>query len=117
MNTMNNKRVFFIVLIFTMSFVSNKAYSQASDAPGLPYHVPAIMEIITDAVEQPTDTNGFVSMLFEAQDFPEVVMGEALDNETLAEIQVWVETHVAIMQEFQKERKRNYDKFYLNQVN
>jgi len=53
--------------------------------------------------------------LFEAQDFPEIVLGESLDNETLSEIEEWVSTHVAIMQEFQKQRKINYDTFYLEQ--
>ena len=75
------------------------------------------MEIITDAAEQPTDTNAYVSMLFEAQDFPEIVLGEELENETLSEIEEWVSTHAAIMQEFQQERKINYDKFYLEQGN
>jgi len=115
MNTMNSKRVFFLALIFSMSFAANKAYSQASDAPGLPYHVPAIMEIIVDAVESPTDTNAYVSMLLDEQDFPEFVMGEPLDNQTLSEIQTWVSTHVEIMKEFQWERKVNYDTFYLEQ--
>jgi len=117
MKTMNRKRIYFIAMFFAMSVLGNRAFAQASDAPGLPYHVPTIMEIITEAVEQPTDTNAFVSMLYEAQDFPAIVLGQALDNATLADIQTWVETHVVIMQEFQKERKRNYDKFYLNQVN
>ena len=117
MNTKNMKRCYVIIALVVLGTLGNHAFSQASDAPGLPYHVPTIMEIITDAVEQPTDTNAFVSMLYEAQDFPPIVLGQALDNQTLNDIQVWVETHVAIMQEFQKERKRNYDKFYLNQEN
>ena len=117
MNKMTKKQIYFVALIIAVSFFTNRGYSQASDAPGLPYYVPAIMEIITDAAEQPTDANAYVSMLFEAQDFPEIVLGEELDNETLSEIEEWVSTHVVIMQEFQKERKINYDKFYLEQGN
>jgi len=115
MNKMTKKQIYFVALFIAVSFFTNRAYSQASDAPGLPYYVPAIMEIITDAAEQPTDTNAYVTMLFEAQDFPEIVLGESLDNETLSEIEEWVSTHVAIMQEFQKQRKINYDTFYLEQ--
>lgn len=104
-----------MALIVALGFFSLNGFSQASDAPGLPYHVPAIMEIITDAVESPTDTNAFVGMLFEAQDFPAFQMGQPLSQEEFQAIEEWVSTHVSIMQEFQKERKRNYDKFYLNQ--
>ena len=115
MNKMTKKQIYFVALIIAVSFFTNRGYSQASDAPGLPYYVPAIMEIITDAAEQPTDANAYVSMLFEAQDFPEIVLGEELENETLSEIEEWVSTHVVIMQEFQKQRKINYDTFYLEQ--
>lgn len=93
----------------------SEAKAQASDEPGLPYHVPHIMEIITNAVEHPTDTNAFVGMLFDAPDFPQVTIGEQLSEETLEDIKKWVETHVEIMQTFQQARKKNYDKFYLNQ--
>jgi hypothetical protein len=89
--------------------------AQATDAPGLPYHVPTIMEIIEDAAEQPTDTNAFVQMLFDHEEFPEIVLGEPLSAQQKEDIQVWVETHVPEMQEFQWQRKVNYDKFYLNQ--
>ena len=115
MNKMTKKQIYFVALFIAVSFFTNRGYSQASDAPGLPYYVPAIMEIITDAAEQPTDANAYVSMLFEAQDFPEIVLGEELENETLSEIEEWVSTHVVIMQEFQKQRKINYDTFYLEQ--
>jgi hypothetical protein len=91
------------------------AQAQATDAPGLPYHVPTIMEIIEDAVEQPTDTNAFVQMLFEHEEFPEVQLGQPLNAQQKDDIQVWVETHVPEMQEFQWQRKVNYDNFYLNQ--
>lgn len=89
--------------------------AQATDAPGLPYHVPTIMEIIQDAVEQPTDTNAFVQMLFDHEEFPAIELGSPLSEQQKEDIQTWVETHVPEMQEFQWQRKVNYDKFYLNQ--
>ena len=103
------------LLFVALNVFSVQVFAQASDAPGLPYHVPAIMEIITDAIENPTDTNEFVDMLFNAQEFPSISKGTPLQSSTFSAIETWVSTQVEIMKEFQKERKRNYDKYYLNQ--
>lgn len=105
----------FLLASVCMVLFHVNANAQASDAPGLPYHVPTIMEIIEDAVEQPTDTNAFVQMLFEHEEFPVIQLGQPLTAEQKDAIQVWVETHIPEMQEFQWQRKVNYDKFYLNQ--
>ena len=110
---MYRKIIAFSILLMGISQVELKA--QATDAPGLPYHVPTIMEIIQDAVEYPTDTNAFVQMLFEDDEFPAVQLGTVLNEEKLDAIEEWVRTHVPEMQEFQWQRKVNYDKFYLNQ--
>lgn len=110
---MNSK--IWLLTIAGLGLFNLEVLAQASDAPGLPYHVPTIMEIIEDAVEQPTDTNAFVQMLFEHQDFPKVKLGSELSEEKKMAIQEWVETHVPEMQAFQWQRKVNYDKFYLNQ--
>lgn len=109
-----NKRVWLLITA-GLGLFNLDVFAQASDAPGLPYHVPTIMEIIEEAVEQPTDTNAFVQMLFEHEDFPKVKLGAALTEQKKEAIQEWVETHVPEMQEFQWQRKVNYDKFYLNQ--
>ncbi|MEX2595824.1 MAG: hypothetical protein WEC59_02760 [Salibacteraceae bacterium] len=104
-----------LVLGIGLILISSNIQAQASDAPGLPYHVPTIMEIIEEAVENPSDTNAFVSMLFEKEDFPKVTLGKSLSNGEKDAIRNWVEIHIQEMQEFQQARKKNYDKFYLNQ--
>lgn len=103
--------MFLACVCFTITTQLN---AQSADAPGLPYQVDEIAALIFDAFENPNYTNAYLLFLNKEEAFPKLKAGNKLNAEEKKQVNQFVSTQVAIIQRLQIERKRNYDRFYLN---
>jgi hypothetical protein len=87
-------------------------YVMPTDTAVLPYNVSEMVQLIRDAYEAPVQTNAYVQMVEEDQDFPSLTLGEAFTDKKLKMVTKWVKTHPAQIESLLIARKKNHDIYF-----
>lgn len=108
-----------IYSIITIAFLLNitesiKAQTSTlpTDTASLPYSVADILSTIQDAVENPSETNVYVKMMYDMGDFPKLKVGEAISENEWKILRAWIIQNPTHVEKLLIARKKNHDKFF-----
>lgn len=110
----------FAVLVLCLMSLSSigqqqQPYNIPTDMVVLPYDVDEMVSLIEEAYTAPVQTNEYVQMLNDHQDFPSLTLGEPLKKSDKKALTQWVETHPASIEALLIARKKNHDTYFNSQ--
>ena len=115
-NMVNMKFKYFFVLvslaILTFGFSNSMMAQIPSDVAILPYQVEEITNIIKERFEAPAETNEYIQFLVNEDDFPGIAPNQTMSSALTEDLEEWVSTHPAAIEELLIRGKKNYDKYF-----
>lgn len=109
-------KIYSIITIVFLLNITESIKAQTSTLPtdtaSLPYSVADILSTIQGAVENPSETNMYVKMVFDMSDFPELKIGEAITENEMQILKAWITQNPAQVEKLLIARKKNHDKFF-----
>lgn len=109
-------KIYSTIVFVSFLLVAGATKAQTSTLPtdtaSLPFVVADIVTTIQDAVEQPSETNAYVKMMFEMSGFPELNVGQAMSETELDNLKAWIIQNPAEIEKLLIARKKNHDKYF-----